>query len=264
MTKQIYLIGGFSGWRKDFTENLPNVEFDNPINHNQSSITKLNYSDMSSASSKPSLAFVPYSKRLGTMSYAELGAARAAGQPIISVDENEMKDSILEHICSYNFQSKQEAYEFLKTNPKLVSKYNPIPSINKTKTKEPCKNVLLYGFDKIPEIDNKNMFITQDNMRYSIDDFSKENDLLVLNFDKGKKHSPEGLFLMGLAYKTEVPVILLEGNDIPYPPLMGLARRVMIGENRFDHLEEYLNNLESQHISDEAIVYYNLMSKFNK
>ncbi|HKL23280.1 MAG TPA: hypothetical protein VJ895_00850 [Candidatus Nanoarchaeia archaeon] len=264
MEDEIYMIGGFTGWRKEFIENVPNVNFDNPINNNQSSIARLITDDMGAASIKSSLAYIEKNKRLGTMSYAELGTARAAGKPIISVDENEIKDSILEHICSYDFQTKEDCYKFLSDNPKLISKYNPIQKINKTKSKEPCKNVLLCGFDRLPEIENSNMFLTQDKMRYAIEDFSKENDLLVVNFDKGKKHSPEGLFLMGLAYKTEIPIVLLEGNEIPYPPLVGLARRVMVGKNRFNHLNEYLTNLKSQHIEDESMVYYNLMKKFNK
>jgi hypothetical protein len=106
----IYMIGGFSGWRQEFIDKLPNVEFDNPINHEQSSITRLNYSDMHSAANKPSLAYIPEGQRLGTMSYCELGVARAAGMPIIYVDENNEKDSVLEKIATYRFDTKENAF----------------------------------------------------------------------------------------------------------------------------------------------------------
>ena len=271
MNEEIYMVGGFTGWRQEFIDKLPKVKFDNPIYHNQSSITKLNSSDMGSASTKPCLAYVPEGKRLGTMSYCELGTARAAGMPIISIDENKEKDSILERIASYEFGSKDEAFKFLKNNPPLDSAYNGVSINNKTKNKEPCEKALLYGMFEI-FLDNdtyNNGPLTKDyvglsSRNFSIDSFSRDTDLLVVNFEKGQKHAADGLFLMGLAYYTEVPIILLEGNDVPYPPLLGLARRVMVGPNRFDHLNEYLKNLKSQHIADEALVYYNLMNKFNK
>jgi hypothetical protein len=95
-------------------------------------------------------------------------------------------------------------------------------------------------------------------------DLADKLDLMVVNFDSGKKHDPKALFYMGVADATGVPVLLLEGNSIPYPPLLGLARRVLFGECRFEQAIEYLSNLGSQHISDEALVYYDLMKKFNK
>lgn len=274
MENEIYLIGSFTNpcWRQEFIDNVPNVKFDNPIHHEQSSITKLNYSDMNSASTKSSLAYVPQGKRLGTMSYAELGAARASGQTIISVDENpsESKDSILERIASHEFQSKKEAMEFLLKNSNKFKSFEPIEVIDKTKIKEEWKSLLFtgnYNLDvnqtlfKHSVLDSKKINI-YDSSKFNLQNFSKDYDLLVVNFNKEDKHSPEALFLMGIAYQTKVPIILLEGHSIPYPPLLGLARRVLVGENRFEHLEEYLKNLESQHISDEALVYYNLMNKF--
>lgn len=267
MENEIYLIGGFNGWRKDFEVALPNVKFDNPINHEQSSITRLNHSDMYSAANKPSLAYVEKGKRLGTMSYAELGAARAAGMPIISVDENDIKDSILERIATHKFNSKEDAYGFLKTYSKFQSRYNSIPSNDKTKLMENYKSILLTGdYEKFKSIKipkNKNIYFSQDYID-NLDNLPKDIDLIVTNFDEGKKHNPEGLFFMGAGYQVKIPIILLEGNNIPYPPLVGLSRRPLFGEKRFEYLEEYINELGSQHISDEALTYYNLMNKFNK
>lgn len=272
--EKIYLIGSFTNpdWREEIIKKIPNRKFENPINHDQSSITRLNYSDMEAAKNGPSIAYVQQGKRLGTMSYAELGVARASGKSIISIDENpkEKKDSILEKIASYEFNSKEESIDFLNQNLFISSKYKPIPIINKTQNKDEMSSIIFAG-DYNLEVDemlHRNLsFIEKNISNFNVDsdieNFSTKNDILVVNFDKHKKHNPEALFAMGLAYQTKVPIILLEGNQIPYPPLLGLARRVMYGENRFSHIKEYLKNLKSQHISDEALVYYNLMNKFN-
>lgn len=267
MTKEIYLIGGFSGWRKGFEEAVPNVKFDNPINHKQYSIAELNHSDIKSAKIKPSLAYIEKGKRLGTMSYSELGAARVSGMPIISVDENEIKDSILERIATYKFNSKVKSYEFLREGQELFSRYYKIKADDKTKSFEDYKSILFTGdyekFKSIKMPKGKEIYFTEDYMD-NLDNLAKDVDLIVTNFDAGKKHNSEGLFFMGAGAGLKIPVILLEGNNIPYPPLVGLSRRPLFGEKRFEYLEEYLKNLGSQHISDEALTYYNLMNKFNK
>lgn len=271
MTEEIYLIGGFTGWRKDFINALPNVKFDNPINHEQSSITRLNHSDMGSASIKPSLAYVPESMRLGTMSYSELAAARVTARPIIAVDENENKDPILDLIASYKFDNKEDAYNFLSKNPKLICNNNLISQIDKTKSKETYKSILFAGdFNKqIEELLHEQSAINGKecdvfDLNYNLEEIPKKYDLILVNFENGKRHDTKGLFLMGLGYQTKVPVVSLEGNPVPYPPLLGLARRVMTGSNRIEYAREYLKNLKSQHIEDEALVYYHLMKKFNQ
>jgi hypothetical protein len=37
-----------------------------------------------------------------------------------------------------------------------------------------------------------------------------------------------------------------------------------MGKERFDVAREYLERLQSQHISDEALICYELMNKYNK
>jgi len=108
---------------------------------------------------------------------------------------------------------------------------------------------------------NKNIILNHS--LFWLQDFSKKVDLLVTNFKPGSHYDPKTLFFMGVAYATKIPIISIEGNDFPYPPLLGLARRVFTGEKRFEILEEYLKNLKSQHIEDEALVCYNLFKKFN-
>jgi hypothetical protein len=271
MTEEIYLVGGFTGWRKDFINALPNIKFDNPIDHPQSSITKLNYSDTGSATIKPSLAYIEKGSRLGTMSYSELAVGRTTARPIIAVDENEIKDPILDLIASYKFENKQDAYNFLSQNPKLISNQNLIPQIDKTKSTEEYKSILFAGdFNKqIDELLHEQSAVYGRNcdvfnLKNNLEKIPEKYDLILVNFENENKHDPNALFLMGLGFQSKVPIIHLEGHNIPYPPLLGLARRVMIGPNRIEHAREYLKNLKSQHIKDEALVYYHLMKKFNQ
>jgi len=267
MADGIYLVGGFTGWRKKFEQALPNVKFNNPLYHNQSSITRLNYDDMGSAANNTSLAYIEKGKRLGTMSYAELGAARAAGMPIIAVDENEIKDSILEQIATYKFNSKEEAYNFLNEDQELFSRYDKLQENDKTKSKENYKSILFTGdtksLESIKVPKEKIIYFTKDYID-NLDDLANDVDIIIGNFDAEKKHSPEGLFLMGAGYKLKIPIIFVDGNQMLYPPIPGLARRTLDKENRFKELEFYLNELGSQHISDESLIYYKTMKKFNK
>jgi len=277
--KQVYSVGGFrtnnpqySDWRDFFIENLPNLDFDDPRNHNQSCIAKLDSEDMNSAMNCPiSLVYLFGNKRAGTMSYCELGAARASGNCIIAVDENDKRDSLIEQIASHYYTDKNRAIEFLKRNEFNFNKNLPIQVENKTKTREVCKSILFTGCLEEPGMEKLIAEISEFKEVYTrppineLQDFSKKFDLVVVNFPKGEQHSKYGLYHIGLAYATEVPIIELEGNSkFPYPPLPGLARRTFIGKERFDVAREYLERLQSQHISDEALICYELMNKYNK
>jgi len=248
---------------------LPNLSFDDPRDHNQSSITRLDFDDMNSAMNCPiSLVYLGNGKRAGTMSYCELGAARANGNCIVAVDENEEKDSLIEQIASNYFTSKQKALEFLKES-KFNPDYNSIKKNDKTSNKNPCRNILFTGNleemnELIEEVSKYKKVYTRPPIN-GLDDFSEKFDTVVVNFKKGEDHNKHGLYHMGLAYATKVPIIELEGNSaFPYPPLLGLARRVFTGKQRFTVAQEYLKQLGSQHIADEAKLCYELMNKFNK
>ena len=108
----------------------------------------------------------------------------------------------------------------------------------------------------------KNVYVASNDIG-DLENFAENFDIIVTNFSGGKPHNPVGLFHMGVGYATKVPILELEGNSAPYPPLLGLARRVLIGMDRFEHAEYYLKELGSQHINDESTVYYRLMKKFN-
>ena len=213
-----------------------------------------------------SLVYTAKGKRAGTMSYAELGGAQAMGKCIISVNENTVKDNLIHSIASYNFSSLDEATMTINDKDFFRS-YSTMKVRDKTKSSNECKNVLFCG-----DLENINKTILRANLGYKNIQLGRsaeeiytnarfnDSDLIVVNFEKGWK--PEGLLAMGIGYALKIPVLELEGNNIPYPPLMGLARRVLTGEKRFEQAREYIQNLKSQHISDEALVYYDLMKKF--
>ncbi len=271
MENEIYLIGGFTGWRKDFINALPNTKFINPINNNQSSNARLITDDMGAASNKPSLAYIKEETRLGTMSYSELGGGRATARPIIAVDENEIKDLILDKVASYKFNTKEECYDFLSKNPKLISNQNSIPEIDKTKSREPYNSILFAGdinkqIDELlhEQVARYNKKVSIFDIGQNLEEIPNKYDIIVVNYENGKKHDKNALFLMGLGYQVKVPIISLEGNNIPYPPLQGLARRTLTGPDRLVYAREYLTNLKSQYIEDESMIYYELMKKFNQ
>lgn len=266
--KSIYLIGTFGNWRDFFIDSLPDYDFNDPREHNQSSISKLDREDMGAAQNcEISLVYIPKGKnRAGVTSYAEMGAARASGNSIIVVDEGTEIDKFSKAIACYYFQNKEEAVHFLRTQ-NIKSFYDRIPINNRTKTIETYENILFTGdLDKMQGLikkmqETKRCFIDYNPL--DVNDFSKKYDLIVVNFNRNKDQDKKGLFALGLTDATDMVAVELEGNPIPYPPLAGLNRRFFVGKDRFKHAEYYLTKLDSQHISDEALVYYDVMKNFN-
>ena len=265
MATKIYTIGSFSGWRDELAGKLSeNYEFDDPRDHSQSSIARLVTDDMNSAMNCPiSLIYTPEGKRAGTMSYAELGAAWAMGNGIVSVDENEKPDRIINTISREYYKNFDAMAKSLNDHG-YCDRGEGLEIRDRTESEEICRHVMLVGNHDDELVDSlsrtgKSMFVDPDPDYFA--DVQDQVDLIVANFDKG--HDSRGLFYMGVGYATKTPVIMVEGNSVPYPPLLGLARRVMVGDKRHEQLAFYLENLKSQHVSEEAVVYYNLMKKFD-
>jgi len=264
---KIYTIGSFSGWRDEVEGKLSeNYELDDPRKHSQSSIARLVTDDMNSAMNCPvSLIYTPRGKRAGTMSYAELGASWAMGNTIIAVDENTREDELISKISSYSFENFDDATWWLN-NPGYNDNREGLEVRDRTESREPYEGVLFAGnyngIGNIAEmLGKKKTFLGNMLELEKFDSIHNQIDLIVANFEKG--HDKKALFYMGMGYALKIPTILVEGNSVPYPPLLGLARRVLVGDKRHEQLNYYLENLKSQHISDEAVVYYNLMKKFD-
>jgi len=259
---RIYLAGSFHDWRDKIIKALPEYDFADPRNNRQNAIAKLVEDDIKNASEcLITFAYFPKGKSRPTMTYAEMGAARANGNYIIYVDENEEKDSLIEKVASVNFSKLNDATAYLKKQE---------PSFELIKISERLKerdqiNIALFG--NIPRnisnlsLEKKNLIVYDVDDLDNLKNFGEDIDLTVINFDKGlrEKHA---VFYMGISYALDIPIILSTGNPIVYPPLAGLARRIFTGEFRAEILEDYLTNLSSLEISEEAKVMYGLFEKY--
>lgn len=274
LDEKVYLIGSFTNpdWREDFSEKFPNTKWINPKNNPQDSMAKVVFSDLEASKNNHSLCYIPKGKdSVGTTSYSELGAARASGKAIISVDESgrEEKEKILEQISSYYFFNKKDSFNFLEKEvikskyPKIISNRNPIE-------KDHYENVYFAGNLDSEEMWDINIKLRKKGKNISsglnpnqLEEF-KENDMLVVNFDYQKPYDKKALYFMGAAFALSIPTLLIDGNPANYPTLPSMARRTFHGEKKFEMANFYFDLLESLRINDEALVYYKLMNKFNK
>jgi len=93
----------------------------------------------------------------------------------------------------------------------------------------------------------------------SLEDFGSV-DLTVVGFPRGTRDK-KSVFFMGLSYALETPVVMIEKNPILYPPLVGMVRRIFVGDEGEKTVVEYLSQLSCQDISIEAKVMYGLFKK---
>ncbi|MBU0959533.1 MAG: hypothetical protein KKB31_06310 [Nanoarchaeota archaeon] len=258
----IYPAGSFSSnWRDSFKTALPNFHFSDPRNHRQHAIAKLVEDDMNASQGcNVLLAYFQKGYQRGTMTYAEIGAARARGIPIITVDEDSQEPLFLS-VASYAFSDKEKAFKLLRSG-EYESKFSPIKQL----PEEICKKVLFVGnlenFSQIIQEIRKTKTCLTSYDSTNLDDFARDVDILVVNFNSGERNR-EAIFYMGICYALDIPVILCTGNQIVYPPLAGIARRIFPGPNRGAILVDYLNNLNKQDIQSEAQIYYALEKKYN-
>ena len=259
---KIYLAGSFFDFRDKIISALPEHKFSDPRKHRQHSIASLVEDDMNEAKECPILlACFPKGKSRGVGTYAEIGASLVTGNYIVIADETESSDDFLESIADYKTKSIDEAIEFVK-----YSWYNMLPNteVKKKQTKENGKlNVLITTnkdcFSEVNEIEqNGKKIFYVDNLE-NIEDIGKM-DLTLTCLEKGADIDRRAVAFMGMAYALEIPNILVEENPVAYPPLLGFARRVFTSkEIAFD----YLSQLKSQKIDDEAKIMYGLFKKYN-
>ena len=256
--KRIYLAGSFYDFRDKVIESLPEIKFSDPRTHRQNSIAQLVEDDMKDAVECPIMfACFPKGKSRGTMTYAEIGAARAKGNYIIIADENEQIDYKLNEMADVKFNKIEEAIEFIK-NVECEKNRNEIVKkhlddnfrIFLTTTPE-----YTTGLEKIAQ--NGKKIVTCKNIE-SVEDCS-HMDLTVAHFPRGLKRNKQAVFFMGMSYSMSIPICILDENPIIYPPLAGLARRIFTQKEPF---LDYLNMLKSQKIDDEAKVMYQLFEKY--
>jgi hypothetical protein len=256
--KRIYLAGSFYDFRDRIIEALPDMEFSDPRTHRQNSIAQLVEDDMKDAAECPVMfACFPRGKARGTMTYAEIGAAKAKGNYIIIADENEQTDYNLNKIADLKFNKIDEAIEFIKhvecgKNGREIIKTSPDDKFRIFLT---TNHEYTEGLEKIAQ--NGKKIITSK----EIDSVAECNhmDLIVAHFPKGLERDRRAIFMMGMSYSIGIPICILDENPIIYPPLAGLARRIFTQKEPF---LDYLNMLKSQKIDDEAKVMYHLFEKY--
>ncbi len=260
--ESIYFAGVFSDWRDEFISELREFNANDPRNHRQQAIAKFVEDDMNGAkNSDILLAYFKKDETRGTMTYAEMGAARAMGRCIIAVDEDG-KNPFFEKVASYSFRNKEEAFALLHEG-----KYEPkFPKIKK-ENEEVCRSVLFTGAlskfsSTISEV-AKTKTCRTDYDASNLDNFAKDVDITVVKFDD-KEGRKEAVFYMGLSYALNIPIILCTSNPVIYAPLAGLARRIFTGPKQREIVEKYLNLLHEQDIETEFQVYQKLRLEYNQ
>jgi len=256
--KRIYLAGSFYNFRERIISALPDFDFANPITHRQNSIAQLVEDDMKAAEECPvMLACFPKGKSRGTMTYAEIGAARAKGNYIIIADENEQQDYDINKIADVKFGKIDDAIEFLKNATYEKSGNEIVKKISDDNFRIFLTTTPGYikGLEKIVQ-NGKKIFTFKD--MESVEDFGRM-DLTAVHFPRGLKRNRHAIFVMGMSYSLGTPICMLDENPIIYPPLAGLARRIFTQKEPFI---DYLNMIQSQKIDDEAKVMYQLFEKY--
>lgn len=280
-----YLAGSFYDWRDKVIKAMPSQNFADPRESSQNSIADLVSNDMNQAERcERILVGLPAGKSLPTMTYAEVGAAYYSGNKIFVVDENKEKEPLLNAIACRRFSNFDDAIKTLRRigyyeEKKLYSdrtfrqqekkeREDEEAEVRRTSFedcgKRDVKRVLLLGdFLKPPQkFWNTGKEMTFKYEFADIPKFGQNNDILVVNFNRGKRDKKD-IFFMGIAYAAGVPIVMNEANPIVYPPLAGLARRIFTGPERFDILRDYLTDVKSNNINSEAKVMYDLFQKYN-
>ena len=260
--ESIYFAGVFSDWRDGFIKRLQQFDIKDPRHHRQQAIAKLVEDDMNAAQNADILlAYFPRGETRGTMTYAEMGAARARGKCIIAVDE-EGANPFFEKVASYSFRDKEDAFALLESG-----KYEPKFQRIKKENEEICRSVLFTGAlskfsSTISEV-AKTKTCRTDYDAANLDNFAKDVDITVVKFDD-KEGRKEAVFYMGLSYALNIPIILCTSNPVVYAPLAGLARRIFTGPKQREIVEKYLNSLHEQDIETEFQVYQKLRMEYNQ
>jgi len=262
MTKKdlTYLAGSYHDWRDRVIASFPDHNFSDPKNHRQSAIAKLVEDDMAEAMlCRRMFVGFPKGKSLGTMTYAEIGASRIAGNYIIGVDENETKEPTLKFIANAHFSSFEEGVEHLRN---LQNTPQADIQENFKKPLGMVHDVLVLGEVPKQVMDSKEKCYIKNFQFADISHLTKSIDLVVVNFERGVRPKEHILF-MGAAYSADIPIILCEASPIIYPPLAGLSRRIFSGPERMDILKDYLEGITSNDINSEAKVMYDLFKKYH-
>jgi len=206
-----------------------------------------------------------------------MGLGNALKIPVVSVDSNRVLYPPLTGLAKKTFTGEnrlENLYDFIQ-NPKKfdltpetltqikiakkMSKENLFYNPSKTSTTNECKNIYFSGSSNEINYLKENLNSSKVIQSY----FNNSTDLVVAKFNRDVYENFETLKSLYNAYQNKVPVLLLIENETIDRKIARLSRRPLAGTGMLEPAKEYLNNLKSQHINDEALVYYNIMEKFN-
>ncbi|MFH1249123.1 MAG: hypothetical protein V1660_03135 [archaeon] len=258
MNNKIYLAGSFFDFRDRIISQLSGYEFSDPRKHRQHAISATVEDDMKEAQECPIvLACFPAGKTKGTMTYAEIGASKINGNYLIVADETDEPDNLLDSVSDIKVSSIDHAIRLIKSNTEFKSKQNKIEK----KENRGLKVLIATNnnfYQEAKRLNSDRKTIVNINNIKKLEDLA-DIGLTVVNFPKGEKRDKKSIFFMGASYSLKIPVIMIDENPIIYPPLAGLSRRIFTKSNV---ALDYLENINSQEIDNEAKLMYDLFKKY--
>ena len=255
--KSVYPAGSFHGWQDQFIQDVSSKwQILDPREHRQGAIAKLVEDDMGGVkNSNAVFCYLPRGKRLPTFTYAETTAAHLLGKHVILVDENESPEPVIHSLPQICFNNYSKGIEYL-----MEADFDVRDNLitEKPATNDVKKLALVGNFDTNSSIyGGKEVEIQNIKNLHQLASF----DLMAVAFTRGNRPK-EAVALMGAAYTLGVPIILHEPNPVLYPPLIGLTRRVFVGDEGKDAFNKYLNNIRSNNVEHEAKIMYDLFQEF--
>jgi hypothetical protein len=272
----INLVGSYHGFRDEIINALPGYPIKDPRMNRQTATAKIVIDDLTNAE-QSDICFVvaPRGKSRGVMTYVEIGDSYAHGKYIINVDENDLPDSFLISFSDKSFTSLKDGLDFILNNNFESENKREIPpdvgyanSLKKASQARPL-NIFLHGslqnglkeimHQKLESKIEKKFFIpSQDG--FTDFELFRVIDYLAVHFPKGYEINRQACFFMGVAWAYSIPIVLIEENAVPYPPLQAVARRQFRG---LKPALDYLSLLETPEVEKESTLMYQLFQKYN-
>jgi hypothetical protein len=205
-----------------------------------------------------------------------LGVANALNITAISLDGNRIPYPPLTGLAKLVFVGDERGKNFIQflDDPKPFIKYDLLAQIESARSK--AKSINLKPDDKtLDHAEYENIYFSgsspelaelKESMKgvKNVDEkFNIFTDLVVAEVPSDLSKAQKALEDMAFAYESKTPVLLLYDTKIVYQGIVELSRRPLLGDGRYAQAKKYLENLKSQNINDEAVVYYNLMNEFN-
>ena len=263
LANSLYLAGSFYDFRDKIIASAPFNVVD-ARNNPQHAMFETNKADLEAAIETPAFGLcLPKGKPAGVMTMVELGAAYSSGSEIIVANEVEGEldlptGMLLKNASRHYFRSIDDMVSFFQgyTLPEKSPAKRPAEKAG------PVKRIAVYGLEP-DALDVKGKEVVQG--AYTIKDAKEfeagKVDILAVGFPRGKPHDRFACFMMGAATFHRVPIIVYTDRKAPYPPLTGGLQRRLFTD--MDAVKYYLQSVQSQDITTESRVMYEIFKKFD-